>query len=86
MSHVVIEPYSAGYDLVQNTTVHTIPDSEAIMDFKLYETLKEQFGEPIVGYVGGLHYYFKSAQSIPELSLAVPEGNHDEPETFLIQK
>jgi hypothetical protein len=83
---VAIEPFSAGYGLVCGAEVFTVDDAEATMDFELFQVLKQKFGEPVVGWVDGLHYYFKPEQAIPANTVAVPETNHEEPESLLIQR
>lgn len=83
---LVTEPFSSGYELIHNATVHTFEQDEAIMDIDLFDALQAQFGEPVIGYVGGLHYHFKPERSIPPSALAVPERNHDDPQTLLVQR
>lgn len=84
-SQIVTAPFSRRYDLVLNAEVHQISDSEAIMDEEMFVSLSEQFGSPIIGQVGGLHYHFKPERAIPSNAVAVPERNHDEPDTLLVQ-
>jgi hypothetical protein len=83
---IVTEPFSAGYELVHGAEVHTLNDEEAIMDFEMFNSLEAQFGDPLVGYVGGLHYHFKPERAIPPSAIAVPADNHDDPDTLLIQR
>ena len=83
---IVTEPFSSGYELVHGARVHTLAETEAIMDGEMYAALESQFGSPIVGYVGGLHYHFKPEQAIPKSAVAVPQRNHDDPKTLLIQR
>lgn len=81
----VTEPFSKGYDLILNAEVYEWPQEEAIMDSDMFKKLLGQFGSPLVGYVDGLHYHFKPERSIPQGAVAVPEDNHVEAETLLIQ-
>jgi hypothetical protein len=83
---IVTESFSRGYELVYGVDVLTLDDEEAIMDFEMFNSLEAQFGEPLVGYVDGLHYHFKPERSIPPSTLAVPKLNHENPETLLIQR
>jgi hypothetical protein len=83
---IVTESFSSGYELVHGAEVLTLDDEEAIMDFEMFEALETQFGDPLVGYVDGLHYHFKPEKSIPTSTLAVPALNHDNPDTLLIQR
>lgn len=82
----VTEPWSAGYDLVQNAEVHQYPEEEAMMDFEMFDALAAQFGQNFVGYIGGLHYQFKRERSVPSGAVAVPRDNHVNPDTLLIQR
>ena len=84
-SQLVTAPFSRRYDLVLNAEVHKITDSEAIMDEEMFRALSKQFGSPVIGQVGGLHYHFKPERAIPSGAVAVPERNHDEPDTLLVQ-
>jgi hypothetical protein len=81
----VTEPFSAGYELVHNAEVFT-HEGEAIMDREMAQALAERFPLPLIGQVGGLHYQFELCSSIPGMSLAVPERNHDDPDVLLIQR
>lgn len=80
------EPWSAGYDLVHNTEIFQTRDDEAAMDVDMLRALEEQFGSPLVGYVGGLHYQFKAESSVPPKAVTVPRRNHDDPRALLIQR
>lgn len=82
----VTEPWSAGYEMVQNAEVHAWPQEEAVMDFDMFDKLQGQFGRPLVGYVDGLHYHFKPERQIPQGAAAIPEDNHVDPEVLLIQR
>lgn len=80
-------PFSGGYELVQNAEVRTYGDDEAIMDFEMLQSLEHRFGRPLVGFIGGLHYQFKSEKTIPAGSVAIPSDNHsNDPDALLIQK
>lgn len=83
---IFTEPFSTGYELVHGATVHTYEDGEAVMDYEMFEQLEGQFGQPLVGYVEGLHYHFKPSGSVPRSSLALPAANHDDPDALLIQR
>lgn len=83
---LITEPWSRSYDLIPNAEIHTYGDDEAVMDFEMYEALEQQFGNPVVGYVGGLHYHFIPERTVPQGSVAVPEHRHDDPSAFLIQR
>lgn len=85
-SEIVTEPFSAGYELVHGVRVFTVEQEDAIMDFEMFNHLKTKFGEPLIGAVEGLHYYFKPERSIPASAIAVPERNHSDPDTLLIQR
>ena len=82
----VTEPFSAGYELVRNAEVHSHGGDEALMDFKMFDALAERFGEPFIGYVGGLHYQFRREKAVPSGAVAVPSHNHDDPDALLIQR
>lgn len=82
----VTEKFSAGYELVHNADVVTYSDPEAIMDSTMLQSLRERFGYPVIGYVGGLHYQFKASDSILTGTLAIPEDNHQDPDELLIQR
>jgi hypothetical protein len=85
-SSLQVERFSAAYDIVSNVDVYTLDQDEAVMDSELFKILSKHFGRNFLGMVGGLHYKFKPERSIPAESLAVPERNHDEPETLLIKR
>lgn len=80
-----VERFSASYDIV-HADVRTHQDEEAIMDYELFNALKDYFARPVVGMVGGRHYYFKPETAIPQDTLAVPAMDHDDPDTLLIQR
>jgi hypothetical protein len=82
---LITETFSAGYELVHGADVFT-HKGEAVMDEEMLSALQQRFSAPVVGRVGGLHYQFKAQNSIPGMSVAVPEGTHDSPDTLLIQK
>jgi hypothetical protein len=81
----VTQSFSAGYELVHNADVVT-HDGNAIMDEQMLDSLRERFGYPVIGYVGGLHYQFKPSNAILSGTLAVPDWNHQNPDELLIQK
>lgn len=66
------------YALVEDVEVRVWKDELAGMPFDLYDDLAVLFGEPVVGYVGGLHYYFKPMWGIPADTAAVPKHKHGE--------
>jgi len=77
--------FSAGYDLVCGAEVTTVNDDEALIDMEMQKELERVFGEPLTGFIGGLHYQFKPTRSIPKHSVAVPMENHDDPDAFLVK-
>lgn len=82
-------PYSARYAIVRGAEVHTWSEDEAVMDYELFNALRDDFGAPVVGYVGGLHYAFKPTTQVPGNAAAIPESKHGsqrEPSALLIQK
>lgn len=81
----VTETFSSSYELVTNAEIETYRKDEAIMDSDMLISLRERFGRPLIGQVGGLHYQFKPERAIPQGSLAVPQHNHDDPSALLIQ-
>jgi hypothetical protein len=83
---IVTEPFSAGYEFVHGVEIQTVDDEEAIMDADMYAALDAQFEGRLIGHIDGLHYYFKPTRSIPASTVAVPDINHHNPETLLIQK
>jgi hypothetical protein len=85
-NQIVTEPFSAGYELVRNAEVHTYDEDEAIMDAEMLQRLEAQFGQPLIGYVGGLHYQFKPERAVPGNALALPETNHSDPGPLLVQR
>lgn len=80
------ESFSAGYELVGNARVHLHGGDKAIIDFDMLDALREEFGAPVIGYIGGRHYQFEPQKTIPSGSAAVPEDRHDDPAGLLIQK
>lgn len=83
------EPFSSRYCLVKNAEVRTWSDEEAHMDEGLYAYLARRYGEPVVGYVGGLHYAFKPSRQVLSNTAAIPERKHGskrDPSALLIQK
>jgi hypothetical protein len=81
------EPFSAGYVLVRDAEVCSWSDEVAAMADDLYDALAHRYGEPVVGRVGGLTYYFKRHQTgIPPMTVAVPDTTHDDPSALLVQK
>jgi hypothetical protein len=82
----ITRPFSAGYELVENAEIHTYADSEAMMDFEMFDSLTRQFGKSFVGYVDGLHYQFKRERTLPSGAIAVPADNHSDPKALLIQR
>lgn len=79
--------FSAGYILVEGIETCRWSDELAGMPYDLYETLAIYNGEPVIGYVGGLHYEFRPMYGIPARTVAVPRDNHDQdPGPFLLQK
>lgn len=85
-SRPTVQPFSAHYDLVQSANVFQYSDDEATMDQELLTALEDRFGKPVVGYVDGLHYQFKPQNAVPPNGVVVPERNHDNPQTLLIQR
>lgn len=83
---IITEHFSAGYELIHGARIHTLDQEEAVMDYELLNLLKSMFGEPVVGYIDGIHYQFKPERSIPADALAVPADNHEQPDTLLVQK
>jgi len=83
---IVTAPFSAGYELVRNVEVLTHPEPETVIDEDLFAALAKRFGTPLVGSIGGLHYYLKPTRCIPANTVAVPDESHDEPDTFLIRQ
>lgn len=80
------EPFSAGYKIVHNATVFTHNGVEAIMDAKMFKYLSKIYGSHFTGRVEDHHYTFKRVGSIPAGCVAVPEDQHDDPDTLLIQR
>jgi hypothetical protein len=85
-TNIAVESFSAGYEIVHGAEVMTIAQDEAEMDMEMFKSLAQRFGEPLVAYIDGLHYALKPTGAIPRFSVAVPQRNHDEPETVLIQR
>jgi hypothetical protein len=83
--YLAIEQFSEAYELVHNARVFTHSGNKALMDSEMYNTLVEEYGLYFAGKVGKLHYNFKPEASMPAGSIAVPEHNHDDPDTLLIQ-
>ena len=82
-----LSDFSAGYILVENVEVRRWSDELAGMPFDLYDSLAIYNGEPVIGYVGGLHYEFRPMYGIPDKTVAVPRHNHSrDPGPFLLQK
>lgn len=82
-------PFSAGYTLVRNADVRTWSEDETHMDVGLYSGLVREFGDPIVGYVGGLHYQFKPSREVLSGKCAIPKSSHgraSDPSALLIRK
>lgn len=82
-------PFSARYAMVRDAEVVTWGHDEAVMDYELFRALKQRYGEPVVGYVGGLHYAFKPVTDIRAHTAAIPQSKHGqttEPAALLIQK
>lgn len=82
-------PFSSRYTLIQNAEVRTWRENEAHMDERLYNALANRFGEPVVGYVGGLHYAFKPSTQVLANEAAIPADSHGssrDPSALLIQK
>lgn len=84
------ERFSSGYVLISDADVVSWSDEVAAMDYELYDYLAHHYGEPVVGYVGGLHFVFqRHREGIPSLTAAVPEdsyGQTSEPSGLLVQK
>jgi len=80
------ESFSSSYEMVPDATVETWQDEEAHMDFRLYRTLARRFGEPVIGFIGGLHYQFKPSDQVLSGRCAVPAANHSDPSVLLIRK
>lgn len=78
-----LESYSAGYLFAPEVEVNRYGEDLAIMDEELYEDLARQLGEPVIGYVGGLHYEFMPSTGILSGRCAVPRSNHREASTPL---
>jgi gamma-glutamylcysteine synthetase len=70
------EPFSAGYALIRGVRIDTWPEDEAVMDYELYRALKQRYGNPIVGKIGGIHYQFRPATDVLADSVAIPEHSH----------
>jgi hypothetical protein len=83
---LVTAPFSAGYELVRNVEILTHSEPDTVIDEDLFAALAERFGTPVVGFVGGLHYYLKPTRCIPANTVAVPDASHDEPDAFLIRQ
>lgn len=81
----ITQSWSDRYDIVQNARVRTNSGEEALMDPSMFDALKRRFGEPLVGLIEGHHYYFKPRRVVPLGSVAVPEDQHGEPDTLMIQ-
>jgi len=80
------EPFASRYTLVRDAEVRTWREDEAHMDFEMYRALALRYGEPVVGYVGGLHYHFAPSDEVFRGECAVPAHNHSDPSALLIQK
>jgi hypothetical protein len=76
MMRSLIQPFSADYDIIPDASVLT-HDGEAIMDEDLYEVLKQRYGQLFVAKVEDQRHTFEPRQSIPALTVAVPEYKHD---------
>lgn len=81
-----ITPFSARYDLIENAEAITYPDEEATMDWTMFEALKREFGNPVIGRISNLHYSFRPEKMMPKNAVAVPEDNHDDPQALLIPR
>ncbi|UBF20328.1 hypothetical protein HCTV-8_gp3 [Haloarcula virus HCTV-8] len=75
MTMAELENFSAGYALVRDATVQTWAEEEAHMDVDLYDELTYHLGEPIIGFVGGLHYQFRPSKQVLTDQCAVPRRN-----------
>lgn len=69
-----LESFSAGYALVHGVEVFEWRDETAEMDVDLYEGLVDLLGEPIIGFVNGLHYQFEPSTNVLSGQCAVPRS------------
>jgi len=71
----LLEPWSRDYLLASTARVYPYRGDHAIMDPVMFEELYCALGE-VVGFVDGLHYEFKTEQTIPAGAAAVPRSDH----------
>lgn len=71
-----IENFSRDYWMVCDAEVNKHEGDLALMDEDLYDDLVEAIGEPIIGFVGGLHYEFIPSRQVLADRCAVPRRNH----------
>lgn len=85
MAKPYLTPWSRDYVMVGNTTVRNWDDEEAIMDESLYDFISSRIGEPVVGFVNGIHYHFKRSNQILSQECAVPNSSGRSDPTLLVQ-
>ena len=71
-----LENWSRDYWMAHEITVDRYEGDLALMDADLYEDLVEAIGEPLIGYVGGIHYEFIPTLKVLSDRVAVPRQNH----------
>lgn len=76
MSQIPLENWSRDYVLAPEIEVNRHRGDRALLDEAAYAKLRCRLGEPIVGYVGGLHYHFAPSNEVLADRAAVPRRNH----------
>jgi hypothetical protein len=71
-----LENWSRDYWMAHEITVDRYEGDLALMDADLHEDLVEAIGEPLIGYVGGIHYEFIPTLKVLSDRVAVPRQNH----------
>jgi hypothetical protein len=71
-----LENWSRDYWMAHEIAVDRYEGDLALMDADLYEDLVEAIGEPLIGYVGGIHYEFIPTLKVLSDRVAVPRQNH----------
>lgn len=76
----LLEPWNQQYLLAPHADVLTYGDENAVIDPVLHDHLRRVLGDPVVGYINGIHYEFRREESVPADTAVVPARNHDVPE------
>ena len=83
---LTVQPFSSEYLLIDGVDIFTHNNPDAEMDIEMFRVLSQAFGEHFMGLTDGIHYQFEPVNRIPKDAIALPERNHTNPETLLIQK